>query len=75
MFYVSCARKITNNHLLFYFQLSLADIQLFNFVDAVKLAGMGEVWKGCDSIQKHYDLIKANPKIAAWLSKRPPSEF
>lgn len=56
-------------------QLSLADITLFNMVDGVTLRGESEFWKGCDSLQKHYDLVKSNPKIAAWLAKRPKSEF
>jgi len=51
-------------------KLSLADIAVFNIIDAMK--SRGNTWFDTyDDVMAHYEKVKTNEGIAAWLGKRP----
>jgi len=55
-------------------KISLGDIQLFNFVFGWRVRFPGELEK-FPSLMAHHDRVAADPKIAAWLAKRPETSW
>jgi len=51
-------------------KITLADVMVFSFVDMQFSTGQ-TFFEEYPEIMKHYELIKSNPKIAAWLETRP----
>ena len=53
------------------FQLSLADLAVFNMVDSCVEMGWASLWNPYPNILKHRELVLENPRISQWTKTRP----
>ena len=60
------------------FQLTVADIAIFDVLDKIvsdNNMGGEAVLKDFAEVKSSYQSVKSNPKIKAWLEKRPKTSF
>ena len=53
------------------FQLTLADLAVFNLVDSSIMMGMEELWTPYPTLLDHRKLVMENSHLMNWLNKRP----